>query len=296
MNNIIQTAHKCIACGASGQTLKTKPAFLMPFVANRVFGWEPFKIEKSFGYKDVKPGWAYPLCNSVACTNCGLIFSDIRFTDEQMSALYEGYRGHEYVIQRKKFERNYNEQEKTPLNYIVVKENFIKKSLSSESPLAILDWGGDTGQSVVFNDGVNDVFSYDVGRPRPLQNNVKRFDIGSDKKFDLITCSHVLEHVPYPINFVAELKKFLKTDGVIFFELPMERIMDPSKNSTIEEQLSAKHHWHEHINFFSINSLEHVFSNSGFDILDFSLVKVDAPGNFDSVVMANLCKSATRCN
>jgi 2-polyprenyl-3-methyl-5-hydroxy-6-metoxy-1,4-benzoquinol methylase len=157
----------------------------------------------------------------------------------------------------------------------------------------ILDWGGDTGQSAVFNDGINELFSYDVGKLRPLKAGIKHFDLESNITFDLITCSHVLEHVPFPIGFVADLKKYIKPDGIIYFELPLERIMEPAKNHSIEERLNSKHHWHEHINFFSLESLRHIFKNAGFEVLNLELVDVNAPGNFDRVIMANLCSLKT---
>ncbi len=260
----------------------------MPFVAHRIFGWEPFEISESMGFRDISSGSAYPLCNSVACSECGILFLDIRFQDEQMGLLYEGYRGERYVAQRRKFEASYHKEEMSPLDYIHIKEQFILRDCAMSSGKSILDWGGDIGQSVVFNDGKNAVYSYDVGEPRQLKNGVQHFDISSGKTFDIITCSHVLEHVPYPIEFVANLKTHLKSDGVVFFELPLEQIMHPKSSMTLDERLHAKRHWHEHINFFSIESLKHVFDNAGFKVSRLEIVSVKAPGNFDDVIMANL--------
>jgi 2-polyprenyl-3-methyl-5-hydroxy-6-metoxy-1,4-benzoquinol methylase len=40
------------------------------------------------------------------------------------------------------------------------------------------------------------------------------------KAFDLITINHVLEHVPEPINFLAQVKKQLKPGGVVVIASP----------------------------------------------------------------------------
>jgi SAM-dependent methyltransferase len=40
------------------------------------------------------------------------------------------------------------------------------------------------------------------------------------KKFDLITMSHVLEHVPNPVEWLAEFKPLLAEGGQIFIEVP----------------------------------------------------------------------------
>ena len=72
-------ATSCPCCG--GSNLSKSLAILMPFVAHRVFGYKPFKIESSFGLKDIKNGYAYSVCNSLVCRNCQFLFLDIRFSD-----------------------------------------------------------------------------------------------------------------------------------------------------------------------------------------------------------------------
>ncbi|XXK22877.1 class I SAM-dependent methyltransferase [Arenicellales bacterium nBUS_48] len=267
-------------------TFLTIPAVLMPFVAKRVFGWEPIELDKSLGINDLQNGWAYSLCRTNACKNCEMLFLDIRFSAEQVRNLYKDYRGEEYVRQRKTFEPNYVQSESAPLKYIDVKEKFIKPYLPSTDKLSILDWGGDTGQSVVFNNGTNDLYSYDLGDPRQLKNGVKNFPRTSGKKFNLITCSHVLEHVTDPVDFIEDIKNFLGSSGVLFLEVPLERIMDSENGLTLEEKLIQKRHWHEHINFFSLKSLEFIFDLANFECLEMDVRIVEAPGNFEKVIMA----------
>jgi hypothetical protein len=65
----------------------------MPFVAHRVFGWEPVEITEDWGLKTINNGMAYSVRNSLLCDNCGHLFLDIRFNESEMNSLYEGYRG-----------------------------------------------------------------------------------------------------------------------------------------------------------------------------------------------------------
>jgi 2-polyprenyl-3-methyl-5-hydroxy-6-metoxy-1,4-benzoquinol methylase len=46
-------------------------------------------------------------------------------------------------------------------------------------------------------------------------------------KFDLITCVHVLEHLPNPIEELEWMINRLEKDGIIFLELPMMRLVFP---------------------------------------------------------------------
>src|SRR5260221_10733011 len=39
-------------------------------------------------------------------------------------------------------------------------------------------------------------------------------------KFDVVIINHVLEHILDPINFLKKIKKALKTDGILFLQVP----------------------------------------------------------------------------
>src|SRR6516164_9174099 len=65
-------ASRCICCNS--RDLQKSPAILMPFVAKRVFDWEPVEITDEWGLRDIQRGMAYPLCNSMRCGTCGVVF------------------------------------------------------------------------------------------------------------------------------------------------------------------------------------------------------------------------------
>ncbi len=68
----MKIATACPCCG--GEALTRSPAVLMPFVAHRAFGWQPVEITPDWGLRTIPTGLAYPLCNSVQCEGCGLVF------------------------------------------------------------------------------------------------------------------------------------------------------------------------------------------------------------------------------
>ena len=82
----------------------------MPFIAHRVFNWQPLKIDSSFGLNTINPGMAYSVCNSVLCKDCYHLFLDIRFDDNELIRLYKNYRGKEYVKIRERYEPGYSKR------------------------------------------------------------------------------------------------------------------------------------------------------------------------------------------
>ncbi|HLP82398.1 MAG TPA: hypothetical protein VK141_10480, partial [Nitrosomonas sp.] len=119
----------------------------MPFVAHRVFGWKPVEITDEWGLKTIPSGRAYCICNTLYCTECGLLFSDIRFDDEEIAALYNGYRNEEYTALRDSYEPGYRQRADflyAGLPHVPDIEQFLVPFLN-DSPIRVLDWGGDTG-------------------------------------------------------------------------------------------------------------------------------------------------------
>ena len=47
-------------------------------------------------------------------------------------------------------------------------------------------------------------------------------DLSQSKKFDLIICNHVIEHVAQPLQVLKKLVSYLDDHGHIFIEVPME--------------------------------------------------------------------------
>ena len=91
-----------------------------------------------------------------------------------------------------------------------------------------------------------------------ISNNINSFD----KKFDIITMFHVLEHIPYQIKTLKLLKSKLKNRGKVIIEVPhaedfliLQEELKEFKDFTF---------WSEHLILHTFKSLKTVLLKSGF--------------------------------
>ena len=228
-DNYDHVASTCVCCGHA--ELMRSPAVLMPFIAHRVYQWEPALIDASWGLQTISEGHAYALCNSLLCSECNLLFLDIRFSDREMARLYKNYRDDTYTALRDRYEPGYrvrNEGLVQGINYLHEIETFLQPHLPDT--LRVLDWGGDTGVNTPFKEGAaNTVHIYDIsglettGRLRKVSK-----ETAAQHVYDLIVCSNVLEHVPYPRLVLAEIMAVMTPTTVLYIEVPMENLVKES--------------------------------------------------------------------
>lgn len=284
--NSIRISQNCICCGS--EDLLNSPAILMPFVSHRVFNWRPVVIDETWGLNTISNGKAYSICNTLCCANCGLIFLDYRFSDSEMSNLYKNYRDEEYVNLRDYYEPGYKERNKLILNgnnYISLVEEFLKPYL--KFPISILDYGGDTGKNTPFRNGENKIDIYEISGidTLPYTNLVTKED-AFNKKYDLIICSNVLEHVSFPQIIINELELLMNKDSLLYIDLPYEDILKTGESIDIYKN---KKHWHEHINFFSKQSIIEMFRKTQLEIISLETFDLYAGGKNASLFQI-LCR------
>ena len=81
-----------------------------------------------------------------------------------------------------------------------------------------------------------------------------------DQRADLIVCRHVLEHIPDPDTFIAQVRRAVgRQHAVVFFEVPNS--LWTLRRGGIWDVI------YEHCSFFSPYSLAHLFRRHGFDVL-----------------------------
>lgn len=93
--------------------------------------------------------------------------------------------------------------------------------------------------------------------------DVLRDDTYPPEKFDVITSFQVFEHLPYPAQDLARLRRALKLGGVILIEVP--------NIDTWSVKLMRSRHRHfvmDHLNFFSIRALSALLQNAGFQVVN----------------------------
>ncbi len=259
-----RVARQCICCGS--EDIDINAAVLMPFIAHRVFKWKPVEIDESWGLKSIKTGHAYSICNSLLCKECGLLFLDIRFSDTELCNLYEDYRGQAYTALRESYEPGYlkrNAYLESLINYIEDVEAFIAPHITT--PVSILDWGGDTGKNTPFKNKCSTFDVFDLSNKDVIKGAVAvTREQAFSKKYDLVICSNVLEHVSYPSDLLYEIKNTMSETSILYIEVPFEDVMKNYPNDC----LARKRHWHEHVNFYSKKSLKRLIENCGFKLIE----------------------------
>ncbi|WP_346323888.1 class I SAM-dependent methyltransferase [Emcibacter sp. SYSU 3D8] len=239
----------------------------MPFVAHRVFGWVPVEIDDSWGLRTIPNGHAYSICNSLCCEECGMLFLDIRFTDTEMEALYRGYRQEEYTALREHYEPGYRARNDA-LNagdaHIPHVEAFLSPFLANR--LRVLDWGGDTGINTPFRDRAELFHVHDISA-KAVVAGATSVDLETARLigYDLIVCSNVLEHIPWPLDLLAQITACMGDATILYIEVPHEELV--RLHGGQGDLCTRKRHWHEHINFFGRKSLMRMLEVAGLEIL-----------------------------
>jgi hypothetical protein len=262
----MKIAKRCVACDSD--RLNHVPAVLAPFVAFRVFGWLPTHIAPEWGLRDIPTGVAYSVCKSMMCKDCGMLFLDVRFDDEEMAALYADYRGEGYVTTRDRFEPGYRARNTLLANRncdIAQIEAFIGPHLDTRP--RILDWGGGTGINTPFRFHAAQHDIYDISN-RPVVDGAHVVDAETAKRnaYDLIVFSNVLEHVSYPQDVLRELVCMMRSEALLYVEIPYEDVVREIDDPML--RLLRKRHWHEHINFFTPEALDVIFREVGLRVVD----------------------------
>ncbi len=167
-----------------------------------------------------------------ACSACGFAFFDHRFSDSEMSAIYESYRKEKYLLARNYFEPWYSQNEANA---------YAEGSKATEGRKRFLDAVFyDAGEADrVFHDCLD--YGGDLGQFFPANAQGRRFVLDPSNatlvdpaiesvnsineipiKLSFIMNCNVLEHVPNFLAIFAEMDSALKSDGFLYVEVPQD--------------------------------------------------------------------------
>lgn len=203
-----------------------------------------------------------PLRN-VLCSGCGLVFLDPMPTDAEIEAYY-----------RDEYRQHYHGDSKPRAKALLRDERGARERVALLAPLLrkgdrVLDIGSGTGAFVAaaeragwtavgiephqgFAEFARDHYQADIHATTLEQAPLKP---GS---FDLVTSSHVFEHLPAPQQAFALVHELLDADGVFHIHVP--DISDPKRTP------SARWHF-GHVHGFTRETLAMLAWRTGFDIL-----------------------------
>jgi len=199
---------RCIFCNS--KNIEREPVEFVPFIIERMFDGKEQPTER------------------IKCGKCKIQYTSYRPTDEEMAKYYSGYRDENYQKQRQKHEewytKEFNDKLGDPNARKQAMNDIFLKFLNIDSIKSVLDWGGDRGQFIPECLKNAKKYVYEISNAA-LEPDVERISTKEDlysRKFDLITCNHVLEHVSHPKKIIQELYELCNDNGYIFISVPKE--------------------------------------------------------------------------
>lgn len=201
----------------------------------------------------------------VICKTCELIYLSPLVRDGEHESLYNETYWKLYESPRVPDENYHRDREATSLYRI----DFIKRSTSSlnkNSEILDVGCGGGTFLMHLKNKGYSRLSGIEIDPNYSryveteigaivLRRNIEQVD--SERQYDVITMWHVLEHMSDLDKGLAAVKKLLKSDGVLFIEVPM--IFDIAKPPQNKVSFQIAHNY-----YFTRKSLELVLRRAGF--------------------------------
>lgn len=254
----------CVLC--QSDHIDRYPAALSAFIQERVFTDILVRVEL------------------IHCQQCGFIFYNPRLEKQEILKLYDGYRNHAYQQMRQRHEPWYTDDVNQAIGKGAVELTLRKKNMLElflrhmqlEDVKTVLDYGGDKGQFILDNFCNAKKYVYEISNVSPC-NGVTSINCYEDlDEYDLVMCCHVFEHESYPNQLMEKIIPTVKSGGFLYIELPVDNpvLNEPGsflkkgikkflwENSFIARRLSLIFPrirfgvMHEHINHFSLNSLE----------------------------------------
>jgi SAM-dependent methyltransferase len=206
------------------------------------------------------------LVKTLCCQTCSHVFLSPTFTDDELNRLYSEQCVKETKLQYRTSEKesgkSWAEQNKLPREDYRLRlsrnNSYRSRRLwdiihavnPSISISRILDYGAQTGE--LTQSFVNAKrFAYDKSIGFLKDENIEALSTHADivqlAPYDLIVLSHVLEHVPGPLELLRFLREQLSDNGILYIEVPLEYCRSALKKEAIILG--------PHINFFSRKSL-----------------------------------------
>lgn len=283
----MQLAHACLCCRSTD--LRAWPAIVAPFLAERALGSPPTRQRL------------------LQCRRCGFRFFDVRLDDAEIARLYDGYRDERYLRERRRHEWWYTRRANEHLGADEVRVRARRRELSRflgahctlDGVSSVLDYGGDRGQLIPPELGA-ERFVFDLSGVAPADGvqPIRSERELSDRTFDLVLLSHVLEHVSEPAAFLERLRPLGRADALLYVEVPLERprlggvLRGRAGEAWLDLLLAAPRALrafdfystafrvglgivpplgftkvHEHLNFFEARSLRGLLERVGFEVV-----------------------------
>jgi len=217
------------------------------------------------------------------------MFYNPRLDAAEEARLYAGYRSEEYLRMRHASEPWYTERFHanlaSPAAYEARRRTLapiLRRHIGKREIRRVLDYGGGHGDLVCgLLDGAA-AFVYDISGVPAIDGVISTTDPAACRA-DLVINSNVLEHVGFPRRLLAQILEAAPAGGMVFLEVPCEspfglsrilrRIAQIGIMSVARPALApsvarpaALYMMHEHINYFTGQSLAALMRSCGYAV------------------------------
>ena len=212
----------------------------------------------------------------VMCKNCKLLQLENNFNPFEMYGDNYGYM---------------SSLNKSMVSHLNLKSLSLKKRYKFKSKDAILDIGSNDGTFLSFFNKNFNLFGCDPTIKKFKKyyrkdiNQLEDFfsaDLFKDIKFSLITSISMFYDLPKPLEFAKQIFSILKNNGIWHIELSYMPMM--IKNTSYDTIC------HEHLEYYSYNSLKYLFEKNGLKIFKMSENKING-GSYRIYCKKNIKKS-----
>lgn len=215
----------------------------------------------------------------ICCDFCGFVYADIKLTQNELDLYYKE--------QSKYEDKNIGTgggESITDLKRLKDTAVCIRYHLEDKNDASVLDIGCANGGllSELKMLGYSDLVGVDpaIGC---VKNTSSRGDLksfqgslfnlpGNIGTYDMVVLCHVFEHVLDLETAIGNISTCLNDDGMVYVEIPDANKFYETANSPFQEFNS------EHINYFSLLTLENLFKKNGFIMVDGDTKKFETTG------------------
>lgn len=220
-----------------------------------VYPWRDFIDQAAFPF----------VINGRLCTECGWIFKDVAFTTDELNRLYNAAGPVASAEAEALADKNAEYRSRRIFEAV-------RPWLPARG--RILDVGGRRGELMrAFFERGYDITVVDMDGGAPISPRVRKvqapFTSFAEAAYDLVSMSHVLEHITSPIDFLAHARRLLAPNGLLFIEVPSELLTCLVKRHVGD---------HRHLCYFTKQTLRRFIENAGFECLSCKLL-VDLVGS-----------------
>src|SRR5262249_24958842 len=165
------------------------------------------------------------------CASCGLLQKNNTSEWQTLcSRIYGNYRVYHQAAGQEQKARGINDGRLAPRSELIV--NFLRDAGKTPQVGSLLDIGCGNGPFLravshilpewrIIGSDINESFRKDILAisPRAAFKTAKELDSSADN-FDVVSLIHCIEHISAPVTYLAQVRQYLKSTGLLLIEVP----------------------------------------------------------------------------